>query len=204
MKSIVAAKKKADRRFGANLWGNPKSPFSKREYGPGQHGQRRKKPTDYGVQLTAKQKIKTYYGNVSEKQFHKYYVEAVRRSGDAVENFIGLLESRLDNLVYKAKFVPTIFAARQFVNHGHVTVNGKKVNIPSYMVKAGDVIEVREKSKQLGTVLAAIESTSRDFPGYLGVDPKKLTAKYSFVPKFEDVPYATLMEPNLVIEFYSR
>ncbi len=204
MKSIVAAKKKADRRFGANLWGNPKSPFSKREYGPGQHGQRRKKPTDYGVQLTAKQKIKTYYGNVSEKQFHKYYVEAVRRSGDAVENFIGLLESRLDNLVYKAKFVPTIFAARQFVNHGHVTVNGKKVNIPSYMVKAGDVIEVREKSKQLGMVLAAIESTSRDFPGYLEVDPKKLTAKYSFVPKFEDVPYATLMEPNLVIEFYSR
>ena len=204
MKSIVAAKKKADRRFGANLWGNPKSPFSKREYGPGQHGQRRKKPTDYGVQLTAKQKIKTYYGNVSEKQFHKYYVEAVRRSGDAVENFIGPLESRLDNLVYKAKFVPTIFAARQFVNHGHVTVNGKKVNIPSYMVKAGDVIEVREKSKQLGTVLAAIESTSRDFPGYLEVDPKKLTAKYSFVPKFEDVPYATLMEPNLVIEFYSR
>lgn len=204
MKSIVAAKKKADRRFGANLWGNPKSPFSKREYGPGQHGQRRKKPTDYGVQLTAKQKIKTYYGNVSEKQFHKYYVEAVRRAGDAVENFIGLLESRLDNLVYKAKFVPTIFAARQFVNHGHVTVNGKKVNIPSYMVKAGDVIEVREKSKQLGTVLAAIESTSRDFPGYLEVDPKKLTAKYSFVPKFEDVPYATLMEPNLVIEFYSR
>lgn len=204
MKSIVAAKKKADRRFGANLWGNPKSPFSRREYGPGQHGQRRKKPTDYGVQLTAKQKIKTYYGNVSEKQFHKYYVEAVRRSGDAVENFIGLLESRLDNLVYKAKFVPTIFAARQFVNHGHVTVNGKKVNIPSYMVKAGDVIEVREKSKQLGTVLAAIESTSRDFPGYLEVDPKKLTAKYSFVPKFEDVPYATLMEPNLVIEYYSR
>ncbi len=204
MKSIVAAKKKADRRFGANLWGNPKSPFSKREYGPGQHGQRRKKPTDYGVQLTAKQKIKTYYGNVSEKQFHKYYVEAVRRAGDAVENFIGLLESRLDNLVYKAKFVPTIFAARQFVNHGHVTVNGKKVNIPSYMVKAGDVIEVREKSKQLGMVLAAIESTSRDFPGYLEVDPKKLTAKYSFVPKFEDVPYATLMEPNLVIEFYSR
>lgn len=204
MKSIVAAKKKADRRFGANLWGNPKSPFSKREYGPGQHGQRRKKPTDYGVQLTAKQKMKTYYGNVSEKQFHKYYVEAVRRAGDAVENFIGLLESRLDNLVYKAKFVPTIFAARQFVNHGHVTVNGKKVNIPSYMVKAGDVIEVREKSKQLGMVLAAIESTSRDFPGYLEVDPKKLTAKYSFVPKFEDVPYATLMEPNLVIEFYSR
>lgn len=204
MKSIISAKKKLDRRFGVNLWGNPKSPLDKREYAPGQHGQRRKKPTDYGEQLTAKQKMKFYYGNVSEKQFHKYYVEAIRRSGDAAENFIGILESRLDNLVYKAKFVPTIFAARQFVNHGHVLVNGKKVNIPSYMVKAGDVIEVREKSKALPIVIAAMEAGHRDFPGYLEVDSKKMTAKYSFVPKFEDVPYAAIMEPNLVIEYYSR
>ena len=160
--------------------------------------------TDYGEQLNAKQRLKTYYGNVSEKQFHKYYVEAVRRSGDAAENLVGILESRLDNLVWKSKFVPTIFAARQFVNHGHVLVNGKKVNIPSYIVKAGDVIEVREKSKQLPVVLAAIESTNRDFPGYLEVDSKKLTAKYSFVPKFDDIPYACQQEPNLVIEFYSR
>lgn len=204
MKSIVSAKKKLDRRFGVNLWGNPKSPLDKREYAPGQHGQRRKKPTDYGEQLTAKQKLKFYYGNVSEKQFHKYYVEAIRRSGDAAENFIGILESRLDNLVYKAKFVPTIFAARQFVNHGHILVNGKKVNIPSYMVKAGDVIEVREKSKALPIVIAAMEAGNRDFPGYLEVDSKKMSAKYSFVPKFEDVPYAAVMEPNLVIEYYSR
>lgn len=204
MKSIISAKKKADRRYGVNLWGNANSPLNKREYAPGQHGQRRKKPTDYGLQLYAKQRLKTYYGNVSEKQFHKYYVEAVRRTGDAAENLIGILESRLDNLVYKAKFVPTIFAARQFVNHGHITVNGKKVNIPSYMVKAGDVIEVREKSKQLPVVIAAVESTSRDVPGYVEVDNKKLVAKYSFVPKFEDVPYASIMEPNLVIEFYSR
>ncbi len=204
MKSIISAKKKLDRRFGVNLWGNPKSPLDKREYAPGQHGQRRKKPTDYGEQLTAKQKLKFYYGNVSEKQFHKYYVEAIRRSGDAAENFIGILESRLDNLVYKAKFVPTIFAARQFVNHGHILVNGKKVNIPSYMVKAGDVIEVREKSKALPVVIAAMEAGNRDFPGYLEVDSKKMSAKYSFVPKFEDVPYAAVMEPNLVIEYYSR
>ena len=183
---------------------SPKSPLDKREYAPGQHGQRRKKPTDYGEQLTAKQKLKFYYGNVSEKQFHKYYVEAIRRSGDAAENFIGILESRLDNLVYKAKFVPTIFAARQFVNHGHILVNGKKVNIPSYMVKAGDVIEVREKSKALPIVIAAMEAGNRDFPGYLEVDSKKMSAKYSFVPKFEDVPYAAVMEPNLVIEYYSR
>ena len=148
--------------------------------------------------------MKTYYGNVSEKQFHKYYVEAIRRSGDAAENLIGILESRLDNLVYKAKFVPTIFAARQFVNHGHITVNGKKVNIPSYMVKAGDVIEVREKSKQLPIVIAAMESATRDHPAYLEVDSKKFSAKYTFVPKFDDVPYASVMEPNLVIEFYSR
>ncbi len=203
MKSIVSAKKKKERQYGP-MWGNPNSSVAKREYAPGQHGQRRKKPTDYGVQLAAKQKLKTYYGNVSEKQFRKYYKEAIRRTGDAAENLIGLLESRLDNLVYKAKFVPTIFAARQFVNHCHVTVNGKKVNIPSYLVKPGDVIEVREKSKQLPMVIAAIESGSRDFPGYLEVDSKKLIAKYSFVPKFDDVPYVSIMEPNLVIEYYSR
>lgn len=204
MKSIISAKKKTNRRYGANLWGDPKSPLNKREYAPGQHGQRRKKPTDYGEQLYAKQRLKTYYGNVSEKQFHKYYVEAVRRTGDAAENLIGILESRLDNLVYKAKFVPTIFAARQFVNHGHVTVNGKKVNIPSYMVKVGDVIEVREKSKQLPIVIAAAEIATRDVPGYVEADLKKMVAKYAFIPKFDDVPYGSVMEPNLVIEYYSR
>lgn len=204
MKSIVSAKKKTNRRYNANLWGDPKSPLNKREYAPGQHGQRRKKPTDYGEQLHAKQRLKTHYGNISEKQFVKYYKEAVRRTGDAEENLIGILESRLDNLVYKSKFVPTIFAARQFVNHNHVTVNGKKVNIPSYLVKAGDVIEVREKSKQLPLVMAAVESQTRDIPSYLEVDTKKLAAKFAFVPKFEDVPYPCQMEPNLVIEFYSR
>ena len=160
--------------------------------------------TDYGEQLYAKQKMKTYYGNVSEKQFSKYYAEAIRRTGDAAENLVGLLESRLDNLVYKAKFASTVFASRQFVNHGHVTVNGKKVNIPSYMVKVGDVIEVREKSKQLPIVIAAVENTNRELPGYLEVDGKKLTAKYTFIPKLEDVAYGCVMEPNLVIEYYSR
>mgnify|MGYP000811172169 CR=1 FL=1 len=176
MKSIENAKKKAERRYGKALWGHPNSSFAKREYAPGQHGQRRKKQTDYGEQLYAKQSLKSSYGNIGEKQFHKYYVEAIRRKGDTAENLIGLLESRLDNLVYRSKFVPTVFAARQFVNHGHVLVNGKKVNIPSYLLKAGDVIEVREKSKQLPMVIAAVESTSRDLPGYLEVDSKKLTA----------------------------
>ena len=204
MKSIVNAKKKNSRRYGQNLWGDQNSPILKRNYAPGQHGQRRKKATDYGTQLYAKQSLKVYYGNISEKQFSKYYEEAIRRRGDAAENLIGLLESRLDNLVYKAKFVPTVFAARQFVNHGHVLVNGKKVNIPSYTVKAGDVIEVREKSKQLACVIASIESQTRDWPEYVEVDAKKLTAKYTYVPKFEDIPYAAVMEPNLVVEYYSR
>lgn len=204
MKSIVSAKKKLSRSYGENLWGDNNSPFNKREYRPGQHGQRKAKITDYGQQLIAKQKLKVYYGNISEKQFGKYYAEAIRRSGDAAENLIGLLESRLDNLVYKAKFVPTVFAARQFVNHGHITVNGKKVNIPSYMVKAGDVIEVREKSKSLAIVTTALESQTREWPTYLEVDAKKMKATYTFVPKFDDVPYAAVMEPNLVIEYYSR
>ncbi len=204
MKSIVNAKKKATRRYGANIWGDANASFNKRETAPGQHGARKKKMTDYGQQLYAKQKLKTSYGNISEKQFSKYYDEAIRRKGDAAENLIGLLESRLDNLVYRAKFASTVFAARQFVNHNHILVNGKRVNIPSYMVKVGDVIEVKEKSKQNPLVVAALESTNRDFPGYLEVDSKKMTAKFTFIPKFADVPYACEMEPNLVIEYYSR
>ncbi|MBO7556486.1 MAG: 30S ribosomal protein S4 [Alphaproteobacteria bacterium] len=204
MKSIVNGKKKVSRSLRCNLWGDPKSPFLKREYGPGQHGARKKKLTDYGEQLIAKQRLKTYYGNVSEKQFFKYYAEAIRRRGDAAENLVGILESRLDNLVYKAKFVPTIFASRQFVNHGHVLVNGKRVNIPSYMVKVGDVISVKEKAKQMNMVVSAMESDLHEVPAYLEVDTKKMEAKYTFVPKFEDIPYAAVMEPNLVIEFYSR
>ena len=204
MKSIVNAKKQIARSLHANLWGDPKSPLLKREYGPGQHGARKKKLTDYGTQLQAKQRLKNYYGNVSEKQFFKYYAEAIRRRGDAAENLVGILESRLDNLVYKSKFVPTIFAARQFVNHGHILVNGKRVNIPSYMVKVGDVISVREKSKQINMVVSALESSIHETPAYLEVDTKKMEAKYTFVPKFEDIPYASMMEPNLVIEFYSR
>ena len=204
MKSIVSAKKKPSRRYGVNLWGDGNSPINKRNYAPGQHGQRRKKMSDYGTQLSAKQRLKTYYGNISEKQFHKYYEEAIRRTGDAAENLVGLLESRLDNIVYKAKFVPTVFASRQFINHGHVTVNGKKVNIPSYMLKVGDVVEVREKSKSMAMVVASVESQARETPDYIEVDTKKLTAKYNYVPKFVDIPYAALMEPNLVIEFYSR
>ena len=204
MKSIENAKKKATRRYRASIFGEDHSSFARRETAPGQHGARQKKMSDYGQQLYAKQKLKTSYGNISEKQFSKYYDEAIRRKGDAAENLIGLLESRLDNLVYRAKFVSTVFAARQFVNHNHVLVNGKKVNIPSYMVKVGDVIEVREKSKQNPLVVASLESTNRDFPGYLEVDAKKMTAKLTFVPKFADVPYACEMEPNLVIEYYSR
>ncbi len=204
MKSIVSAKKKAERRYGASLWGAANSPFNKREYKPGQHGQGRKKTTDYGIQLMAKQRLKTYYGNISEKQFYKYYVEAVRRKGDAAENLIGILESRLDNAVYKSKLAPTPFAARQIVNHGHITVNGGRVNIPSYMLKAGDVIEIREKSKNLNIVLEALASQNREAPAYFEVDSKKMASTFTFVPKFEDVPYGCVMEPNLVIEFYSR
>ena len=204
MKSIVSAKKKKSRSYGCNLWGNPNSPFNARSYAPGEHGQRRRKPTDYGTQLTAKQKLKTYYGNISEKSFRKYFVEAQRRKGDTAENLVGILESRLDSVIYKAKFVPTVFAARQFVNHGHVLVNGKKVNIASYMVKTGDVVEIREKSKQLNIVIESMAIAHRETPEYIEVDAKKLSAKLTFVPKLEDIPYPVQMEPNLVIEFYSQ
>jgi small subunit ribosomal protein S4 len=198
-------KHKIDRRLGENLWGRPKSPFNRREYGPGQHGQRRKgKISDFGTQLRAKQKLKGYYGNISEKQFRRYYAEAIRLKGDSGEHLIGLLERRLDAVVYRAKFVPTVFAARQFVNHGHVKVNGRRVTISSYLVKAGDVIEVKDASKQLVVVLESVALAERDVPDYIEADHSKMTATLARVPTLSDVPYPVQMEPNLVIEFYSR
>ena len=204
MSKRLASKYKINRRLGVNLWGRPKSPINVRDYRPGQHGQRRRKESDFGTQLNAKQKLKGYYGNISEKQFRRYYAEAVRRKGDTAENLIGLLECRLDAVVYRMKFVPTVFASRQFVNHGHVMVNGKKVNIPSYKVKEGDVVEVKAKSKDMGLVLEAIESSERDHPDYVDVDVKGRKGTYVRMPKLADVPYPVQMEPNLVIEFYSR
>jgi small subunit ribosomal protein S4 len=198
------SKYKINRRLGVNLWGSAKSPINKREYRPGQHGQRRTKPSDYGTQLMAKQKLKGYYGNIGERQFRRLYAEAVRRRGDTGENLIELLERRLDAVVYRMKLVPTVFAARQFVNHGHVTVNAKRVNISSYQVKDGDVIEVRNKSKQLTVVLGAVGAHDRDVPAYIEFDQAALKGRYIRAPKLSDVPYPVKMEPNLVVEFYSR
>ncbi len=197
------AKHKIDRRLSCNLWGRPKSPFNRRETPPGQHGRRRRKPSDYGIHLMAKQKLKGYYGNIGEKQFHRYYEEAVRRRGDTGENLIELLERRLDAVIYRMKFVPTVFAARQFVNHGHVRVNGKKVNIPSFSVNDGDLIEVKEKSREMPLVMEAVGSAERDIPDYVDVDLDKLKGTFIRGPKLADVPYPVRMEPNLIIEFYS-
>jgi small subunit ribosomal protein S4 len=205
MTKRVHAKHKIDRRLGENIWGRPKSPYNKREYGPGEHGQRRRgKLSDYGQQLRAKQKLKGYYGNITEKQFKAIYHEASRLKGDTSEQLIGLLERRLDAIVYRAKFVSTVFAARQFISHGHVKVNGRRVTIPSYRCREGDVIEVRDKSKDLGVVLEAAQSSERDVPEYIEADHSKMTAKFARVPTLSDVPYPVMMEPNLVIEFYSR
>jgi small subunit ribosomal protein S4 len=199
-----SAKYKIDRRMGENIWGRPKSPVNQRSYGPGQHGQRRKsKVSDFGVQLKAKQKLKGYYGNLTEKQFSRTYEEAGRRKGNTSENLIALLESRLDAVCYRAKFVPTVFAARQFVNHGHVLVNGKKVNIASYRVKAGDVVQVKERSRNMALVLEAMQSPERDTPDYMEVDAKALSVKFIRAPELAEVPYPVKMEPNLVVEFYS-
>ncbi len=204
MTKRLKSKYKINRRLGVNLWGRPKSPVNVRDYRPGEHGQRRRKPSDYGLQLSAKQKLKGYYGNISERRFQRYYEEAVRRRGDMSENLIGVLERRLDAVVYRMKYVPTVFAARQFVNHGHIKVNGRRVNIPSYQVKDGDVVEIKEKSRELPLVLDAIESPERDVPEYMDVDPKKMQGTFIRQPKLADVPYPVQMEPNLVIEYYSR
>jgi small subunit ribosomal protein S4 len=199
------AKYKIDRRMGQNVWGRPKSPVNRREYGPGQHGQRRKgKLSDYGVQLRAKQKLRGYYGNISERQFRGIYDEAIRQKGDSGANMIALLERRLDAVIYRAKFVPTVFAARQFVNHGHVKVNGRRVTIPSYRVKVGDTVEVKDKSKQMALVLEAVGLAERDVPDYIEVNHSNMTAKLARLPHLNEVPYPVQMEPHLVVEFYSR
>jgi len=205
MTKRLEAKYKIDRRMGENIWGRPKSPVNRREYGPGQHGQRRKgKLSDFGVQLRAKQKLKRYYANISERQFRSIYDEAIRMKGDSGANMVGLLERRLDAMIYRAKFVPTVFAARQFVNHGHVKVNGRRVNIASYRLKVGEVVEVKEGSKDLAVVLEAKALAERDVPDYIEVDHGKMTAKLARVPAPGEVPYPVMMEPHLVVEFYSR
>ena len=204
MSNRTRPKYKIDRRLRVNLWGRPKSPFNSREYGPGLHGQRRRKQSDYGLQLQAKQKLKGYYGNISERQFRRYYIEADLRKGDTSENLVALLERRLDAVVYRMKLVPTVFASRQFINHGHILVNSKRVNIPSYKVKDGDVIEVKEKSRDLPLVLEAAGSPERDVPDYVEVDHGKMRGTFLRQPGLADVPYPALMEPNLVIEYYSR
>ena len=205
MTKRLNSKHKVDRRLKVNLWGRPKSPFNTRAYGPGQHGQTKSsKPSDYGIQLQAKQKLKAYYGNINERQFRNIYKKAVMLRGDTGENLIGLLERRLDAVIYRAKFATTVFSARQLINHGHVKVNGKKVNISSYAAKEEDSIEIREKSKQLAIIDIALANKERETPEYIQMDEKNKKLKFVRVPKFEEVPYPIIMEPNLVIEYYSR
>ena len=205
MTKRLNSKHKVDRRLKVNLWGRPKSPFNTRGYPPGQHGQSKSaKPSDFGVQLQAKQKLKCYYGNMNERQFRNVYKKAIMKKGDSAENLIGLLERRLDAIVYRAKLATTIFSARQLINHGHLKVNGKKVNISSYQVREEDTIEVRDKSKQLSLIDVALANKEREVPEYLQVDEKNKKVKFVRVPKFEEVPYPVVMEPNLVIEYYSR
>jgi small subunit ribosomal protein S4 len=200
------AKYKISRRLGVSLWGNSKDPYNKRGYAPGQHGAaaKRKKTSDYGTQLREKQKLRGYYANITERQFRRTYQEALRRKGDTGENLIGLLESRLDSVVYRMGLVATPFAARQFVSHGHVRVNGKKANVPSMLVNEGDVVEVREKSKQIAVVLEMVQNPERSVPDYIEFDTTELKGKYIRVPKLAEVPYPTVMQPNFVIEYYSR
>ncbi|MFL2883120.1 MAG: 30S ribosomal protein S4 [Pelagibacteraceae bacterium] len=205
MTKRLKSKHKVDRRLKVNLWGRPKSPFNSRAYAPGQHGQARKgKPTDYGIQLQAKQKLKSYYGNINERQFRNIYRKALSKKGDTTENLIALLESRLDTVIYRGKFAPTVFAARQLINHGHIKVNKKKVNIASYLVKETDTIEVREKSKKLNVIDGSLQSKERDVPEYIKLDDKNKSVQLVRVPKFAEVPYPVIMEPSLVIEYYSR
>ena len=205
MTKRLASKHKVDRRLKANLWGRPKSPFNSRNYKPGQHGKStRGKTSDYGTQLQAKQKMKCYYGNINERQFRNIYRKALQKKGNTTENLVGFLEVRLDTVTYRAKFASTVFSARQLINHGHIRVNGKKVNIPSFLVKPEDTIEIKDKSKDMGMIVSSMVSKEREIPDFIQMDEKNKKARLIRIPKFSEVPYPTIMEPNLVIEYYSR
>ena len=205
MTKRLASKHKVDRRLKVNLWGRPKSPFNSRNYPPGQHGKtRRGRPSDYGLQLEAKQKMKFYYGNMNEKQFRNVYRKAIQKKGNTTENLVGFLESRLDTVIYRAKFAITVFSARQLINHGHIRVNGKKINIASYLVKPDETIEIKDKSRNITAIVGALSSKEREVPEYIQMDEKNKKAKLTRIPKFSEIPYPTIMEPNLVIEYYSR
>ena len=205
MTKRLASKHKVDRRLKVNLWGRPKSPFNSRNYPPGQHGKAKKgKLSDYGTQLEAKQKMKFYYGNMNERQFRNVYRKAIQKKGNTTENLVGFLERRLDTVAYRAKFAITVFSSRQLINHGHIKVNGKKVNIPSYLVKAEDTIEIKDKSKDIVAIVGALVSKEREVPDYIQMDEKNKKATLIRIPKFSEVPYPVIMEPNLVIEYYSR
>ena len=206
MTKRLASKHKVDRRLKVNLWGRPKSPFNTRNYPPGQHGKstKRRKTSDYGTHLEAKQKLKFYYGNMNERQFRNVFRKALKKKGNTTENFIGFLERRLDMVIYRAKFATTVFSARQLINHGHIKVNGKKVNISSCLVSEKDTIELKDKSKELIVIAGALVNKEREIPDYIQMDEKNKIAKLIRIPKFSEVPYPTIMEPNLVVEYYSR
>lgn len=192
------------RRLGVNLWGG-KSSVEKRNYPPGMHGTKGYgRSTDYGVQMKAKQQLKKYYGDVTEKQFHGIYKKSVRLKGNTESNLIGLLESRLDAIVYRAGFVPTIFAARQFVNHYHVLVDGHPVNIPSYSVKEGSVVTVQENSRTIAMVSESVKLSEGKAPNYIEISDNGYSAKFVKQPELSEVPYPVNMQPRLVIEYYSR
>ena len=205
MTKRLASKHKVDRRLKVNLWGRPKSPFNSRNYPPGQHGKAKKgRLSDYGTQLEAKQKMKFYYGNINERQFRNVYRKAIQKRGNTTENLVGFLERRLDTVIYRAKFATTVFSARQLINHGHIKVNGKKVNIPSYLINTEDIIEIKDKSRDIVAITGSLVSKEREVPDYIQMDEKNKKAKLTRIPKFSEIPYPIIMEPNLVIEYYSR
>ena len=176
--------------------------IQRRAYAPGQHGQGRKKLSGYGLQLREKQKARRYYG-VLEGQFRHYFELANKKAGVTGENLLAILESRLDNVVYRLGFGTSRPEARQLVRHGHFTVNGKKVNIPSYLVKVGDVIAIKEESKSSEKIKAVIDTTaSRAVPKWLDLDNNTLTGKVVAVAEREDIDLA--LEEHLIVELYSK
>lgn len=177
------------RRFGTNIFGRARNPLLHKPNPPGQHGVRRRKKSDYGLQLEEKQKLKAIYGMLSEKQLVTYYKKALKKTGNTAQHLAEMLECRLDNMVYRLKFGSTIFAAHQLVSHGHILVDGKKVDRRSFMVKPGMVISIKDKSRKVKAIAEALDNPMRSVPEYLSLDRDNFSGQLMAHPLQEQMPW---------------
>jgi small subunit ribosomal protein S4 len=204
MTRYTGPKNRIARKFGANIFGRQRNPLLHKPTPPGMHGAKRKKKSDYGLQLEEKQKLRAIYGMLTQTQLLHAYTDALKKEGNTSHNLLEQLECRLDNIVYRLRFDGTIFGAHQLVSHGHVLVNGKRVDRRSFKVKPGMVVSIEEKSKKMKPVQMAMENTAREIPAYLSLSEDKFSGKLETLPHPDQIPLPMIIDVPLVCEFLAH